>query len=114
MLGLADEARRLVSRRFATHHRGSRFPAFWGPNADWIPDQDHGSVGLMALQAMLLQWDGRRVLLFPAWPKEWDVAFRLHAPLATTVEGVYRAGKLERLEVAPRERAKDVVTMEPQ
>lgn len=34
---------------------GSRFPAFWGPNSDWIPDQDHGSVAAIALQRMLLQ-----------------------------------------------------------
>jgi hypothetical protein len=42
------------------------------------------------------------------------VEFKLHAPLATTVEGVYRSGKLQRLTVTPPERAKDVVRMDPQ
>jgi hypothetical protein len=114
MLGLAEEAAKLVAKRFSTHDRGSRFPAFWGPNFDWIPDQDHGANGMMALQAMLLQSDGRKLLLFPAWPKAWDVEFKLRAPLATTVEGIYRGGKLERLSVTPPEREKDLVRMEPQ
>jgi hypothetical protein len=114
MLGLAGEAAKFVANRFSTHDRGSRFPAFWGPNFDWIPDQDHGANGMMALQAMLLQADGRKLLLFPAWPKAWDVEFKLRAPLGTTVEGIYRGGKLERISVTPPERAKDLVAMEPQ
>jgi hypothetical protein len=107
-LGLAAEARKYVAERFAAKNPGSRFPAFWGPNFDWIPDQDHGCNGLMTLQAMLLQADGRKILIFPAWPKEWDVEFKLHAPFNTTVEGVCRSGNLERLTVAPPERQQDV------
>jgi hypothetical protein len=114
MLGLAEEAAQFVAKRFSTHDRGSRFPAFWGPNFDWTPDQCHGANGMMGLQAMLLQSDGRKLLLFPAWPKAWDVEFRLRAPLGTTVEGVYRSGKLQRLTVTPPERAKDLIAMEPQ
>ena len=113
-LGLAAEARQRVASRFASTNPGSRFPAFWGPNFDWIPDQDHGCNGVMALQTMLLQWDGAKMLIFPAWPKAWDVEFRLHAPMSTTVEGVYRGGKLERLTVTPVERADDVTVLEPQ
>ncbi len=112
-LGLAEEARRYVSQNFKTHHRGSRFPAFWGPNFDWIPDQDHGAVAMTALQRMLLQTEGRKILLFGAWPKEWDVEFKLHAPMNTTVEGLYRDGGLQKLKVTPRSRAKDVVRMGP-
>jgi len=107
-LGLTEEARRALVDRFATKHEASRFPAFWGPNFDWVPDQDHGTNGLMALQTMLMQCEGRRILLFPAWPKEWDVEFRLHAPLRTVVEGVYRSGRVERLVVTPASRRKDV------
>lgn len=113
-LGLAREAAELVAARFGMHNPGQRFPAFWGPNFDWVPDQDHGANGLMALQTMLLQWDGRKLFLFPAWPKTWDVEFRLHAPLNTVVEGIYRAGKLERLSVTPESRRKDLVVLEPQ
>ncbi len=108
-LGLTDAAREYTVDNFSTHHEGSRFPAFWGPNFDWVPDQDHGSVSIMALQSMLMQTEGERILLFPAWPEEWDVEFKLHAPYGTTVEGVYRTGKLERLDVVPAEREPDVV-----
>ncbi len=112
MLGLTEEAKRMVAQRFATKHPGSRFPAFWGPNYDWIPDQDHGCGGMIALQAMLMQTDGDRILLFPAWHKEWDVAFRLQAPGKTVVEGVFREGKLQSLKVTPARREKDVIVMQ--
>ena len=109
MLGLADTAGRLLVRRSAAKHAGSRFPAFWGPNFDWIPDQDHGGNNMMGLQAMVLQPVGRKILLLPAWPKGWNVHFKLHAPRRTTVECVYRNGKVERLTVTPPERGKDIV-----
>ncbi|MCS7309934.1 MAG: hypothetical protein NZ741_06895, partial [Armatimonadetes bacterium] len=80
----------------------------------WIPDQDHGCGGMIALQTMLLQTDGDRILLFPAWHKEWDVSFRLHATGKTVVEGVWREGKLQLLQVTPARREKDVTVMEPQ
>ena len=40
-LGLTDVARAYTTTNFSTWHGGSRFPAFWGPNFDWILDQDH-------------------------------------------------------------------------
>jgi hypothetical protein len=109
LLGLGPEAAKFVVHRFATKHAQSRFPAFWGPNFDWVPDQDHGGNGMLGLQAMILQYDGEKILLLPAWPKEWDVSFRLHAPRQTVVEGVLRKGRWERLKVTPESRAKDVV-----
>ena len=111
LLGLTDEAAGRLSNRLSRSHPGSRFPAFWGPNFDWIPDQDHGGNAMMALQTMLLQYDGAKMYLLPAWPKDWDAAFRLHAPGGTVIEAVYRAGALERLEVTPAERKADVVVM---
>ncbi len=113
-LGLASEARQRVAERFATKDPGSRFPAFWGPNFDWIPDQDHGCNGLMALQSMIMQCEGRAIRLFPAWPKEWDVDFQLCAPYNTQVQGIYRNGLLESLNVMPPERRQDVVIFETQ
>src|SRR5512139_1442631 len=95
----------------ATHHGGSRFPAFWGPNYDWVPDQCHGGNLMSTIQNMLLQHDGRRILLLPAWPRDWDVEFKLHAPLKTTVEGTFRSGKLVELRVTPLDRAGDVVVL---
>ncbi|MEI7955127.1 MAG: DUF5703 domain-containing protein [Verrucomicrobiota bacterium] len=110
-LGEAAQARDYVVARAKSKNEASRFPTFWGPNFDWIPDQDHGSVLLIALQSMLLQADGRKIYLLPAWPKDWDCEFKLHAPYNTTVEGVIKAGKLENLKVTPESRAKDIVNM---
>lgn len=107
-LGLVEEARRYVLENFATKHPGSRFEGFWGPNFDWIPDMDHGAVAMTALQRMLLQYHGDRLLLLPAWPNEWDVHFRLHAPRSTVVEGVVRAGKVVSLQVTPESRRHDI------
>ena len=75
-LGLADVARQYVVENY-TAKSEQRFPAFWGPNFDWLPDQTHGNVAAMALQSMLLQADGSRILVAPAWPKDWDVDFKL-------------------------------------
>ena len=57
---------------------------------------------------MLLQTDGQKIFLLPAWPKEWDVEFKLHAPQQTVVEGVYRGGKARSLRVTPASRRADV------
>jgi len=113
MLGLADEAKQMVTQNFSTSASGFRFPAFWGPNYDWIPDQDHGSVAMTGLQKMLLQTDGNRLLLLPAWPKDWDVDFKLHAPNQTTVECELRNGKIKKLVVIPKSRRKDVEVCTP-
>ena len=81
-----------------------RFPTMWGPNYDWVPDQDHGSVAMIALQRMLLQYDGDDVNLFPAWPKHWDVDFKLHAPHNTVVRGKMKNGEIIELVVTPGNR----------
>lgn len=86
-LGLANEASNLVLDKFSNSDKECRFPAFWGPNYDWSPDQDHGSVAMIALQRMLLQYEGDSIIRFPAWPDEWDVEFRLPAPGNRMVEG---------------------------
>ena len=107
-LGLADDVRKAVVSRARSHDRGERFPAFWGPIYDWTPDQDHGGVMMKTLQAMLLQTDGQKIFLLPAWPREWDVEFRLHAPRQTVIEGIYRDGTLRSLRVTPEARRADV------
>jgi hypothetical protein len=108
-LGLAEPARANLVQRARSQHAGSRFPAFWGPNYDWIPDQDHGGVLMRTLQTMLLQTDGRTIHLLPAWPQGWDARFRLHAPYRTVVSGRVEGGRLVDLEVSPESRRADVV-----
>jgi alpha-L-fucosidase 2 len=107
-LGLTGQAREYLVGRAKNKHEGSRFPAFWGPNYDWIPDQDHGGVLLKALQAMLLQTDGKRIFLLPAWPKDWNADFKLCAPYRTIVSGRVEQGRLVKLDVQPSARRQDV------
>lgn len=113
-LGLAKEAKQYILGRARRKNPLCRFPAFWGHNYDWTPDQDHGGVLMKALQAMLMQTEGRKIYLFPAWPKEWDVYFKLHAPYRTAIEGKLMNGELVELKVTPKEREKDIVVCKPQ
>lgn len=112
-LGLAEDARKGLVARARNHDRNERFPAFWGPNYDWTPDQDHGGVLMKTFQAMLLQTDGPRIYLFPAWPKAWNVDFKLHAPQRTIVEGSYREGRLISWRVTPARRQAEVIFVQP-
>jgi hypothetical protein len=107
-LGLTNQARDYLVDRARHADPRERFPAFWGPNYDWTPDQDHGGVLMKAFQAMLLQTEGRSIFLFPAWPAEWDVEFQLHAPLRTVITGVYRNGRIQSLEINPESRRADL------
>ena len=66
---------------------------------------------MIGLQEMLLQTNGELILLFPAWPLEWNVHFKLHAPGNTTVEATLKEGKVTDLKVLPESRKKDVVIM---
>jgi hypothetical protein len=109
--GMADEAGRLLLEKVRNSNDNFRFPAMWGPNYDWLPDQDHGGNIMLTLQNMVLQTDGDKIYVLPAWPKDWDVRFRLHAPKNTTVEGLYHDGKLMELKVSPTARLKDVQVM---
>lgn len=108
-LGLTEEAKRLSLAKLSNGPH--RFPAFWGPGYDWTPDHNWGGSGMIGLQEMLLQTNGEQILLFPAWPKEWNVHFKLHAPDKTTVEATLKDGKVTDLKVLPESRKKDVVIM---
>ncbi len=111
-LGLTDEAAKLTSTNFNTWNKAYRFPTNWGPNYDWTPDQDHGSVAIIALQRMLLQYDSNKIYLLQAWPKNWDVEFKLVAPQNTIVEGVVKNGRVQNFEISPTTRKADVVESE--
>jgi hypothetical protein len=127
-LGLTEEARLyalskfLFPEQFGISHNPwgtpiapprTRYPAFWDAPLTFCetPDMDHGGSAMVGLQEMLLQTDGKKILLFPAWPKDWDVDFKLHAPDKTTVEAKFRKGKIQKLVVTPSSRAADVVDL---
>jgi hypothetical protein len=122
LLGLTEQARTYLLQNVTTENLmggvtekakrpDSRFPAFWGPNFDWIPDQCNGSVILATLQSMLMQTDGKAIHLLPAWPKDWSADFKLHAPYNTIVEGRVKNGELIDLKVTPESRRKDIIVM---
>lgn len=106
-MGLTDEAADFNARKLDDSPR--RFPTFWGPGHDWVPDHNWGGSGMIGLQEMLMQTLGDEIRLLPAWPADWDVDFKLHAPHQTTVEGQVRGGNLIHLKVNPESRRKDIV-----
>jgi len=108
-MGQTELAADFNSRKLDDSQR--RFPTFWGPGHDWVPDHNWGGSGMIGLQEMLMQTIGDEIVLFPAWPKEWDVDFKLHAPKNTTVEVSYKDGEIVSLVVSPESRLKDVVNM---
>jgi alpha-L-fucosidase 2 len=112
MLGLTDVAQTYVSFNFQRKDPQLKFPAFWQAANDYAPDEDNGGSGENGLQQMLMQADGKKIMLLPAWPKTWgDVDFKLHAPYNTTVQGKVRGGKLIDLIVIPSSRRKDIVDL---
>ncbi|GEL10512.1 hypothetical protein SAMN05192550_0449 [Flavobacterium glycines] len=108
-LGLTEEAAKYNLLKMANSDR--RFPAFWGPGYDWVPDHNWGGSGMIGMQEMLLQTNGDKIYIFPAWPATWDVHFKLHAPKNTTVEVKMEKGKVTFLNVFPKEREKDIVNL---
>ena len=106
-LGLTDEARRLLELKMGDGPH--RFPAFWGPGFDWSPDHNWGGSGMIGMQEMLMQEAGNKIYLFPAWPREWDVRFKLHASDNTIVEVELQGGKVVNVKVTPQSRQQDIV-----
>lgn len=87
-----------------------RFEGFWNHgHMDGIPDFCHLGVTMNLLQQMLLQWDGEKIYLLPAWNSAWDVHFKLYAPNKTMVECEFVSGRIKTLRVIPENRASDIV-----
>lgn len=92
-LGLTDEAQKNLLGKLRYANPNHRFPVIWGPNFDWTPDQDHGSNLLMTLQEMVMQAYDNKVYVLPAFPKDWDVKFKLYVPGDNSITGEYKEGK---------------------
>jgi hypothetical protein len=104
-LGLTDEAKELAI--FKLSDGKMRLPAFRDTD-DWAPDHNWLGAGMIGLQEMLMQTVDRKIYLLPAWPKDWNVDFKLHAPYQTIVQGVYEDEKITKLKVTPSSRLGDV------
>lgn len=108
LLGLTQEAQSAVTKAMTTYGK-QKFPWFWAQVADYTPDMDNGGTGMMTLQLMLMQVEGKKIRLMPSWPSDWNADFKLHAPYQTIIEGRIEHGKLCRLKVSPQERMSDVI-----
>lgn len=114
-IGLTEEAQRRALAKLSDAASPCRFPAFLGPGHGWVPDLASGGSAMVGLQEMLVAPQPSatgKIYLLPAWPRAWDVVFRLRAPGGTLINGEVTGGKLVQLVVTPDERRKDIVLPE--
>ncbi|GHT74521.1 hypothetical protein AGMMS50262_07660 [Bacteroidia bacterium] len=109
LLGLTDEACKGIIKNITSLDPDVRFPAFWKPGSDYIPDFDNGGVFTLALQNMLLQNVDRKIYLLPAFPETWSVDFKLKAFDNTTMRVKSHGKTIDRTEIYPEYRKKDVI-----
>lgn len=112
--GRGWEAAKGLVRRFRTASTMCRFPLYGREGPDSCPDFDHFGSGSVALQRMLVQEAGRKILLLPAWPADWDVDFKLRVSGGGTITATVRGGKLVEWDMRPASRKRDVVVCAPQ
>lgn len=113
MLNQTEDAKSQVVSRAAVTSM-FRFRGFAGHMQDYEPSLDHFAFMRTGMHYMLLQPvdDAKQsVLLFPAWPAEWDVDVKLHAPLSTTIEAACINGTLTKFIVTPKSREADITIM---
>ena len=96
-------------KRFRTAAPICRFPLFGREGPDSCPDFDHFGAGAVAFQRMLAQESHMgKIYLFPAWPAQWDVDFKLHLSKGTVVTGQVKDGKIVMWDITPPARKADV------
>jgi len=109
MAGNTAEAAAGLVQRFRWATNAVRMPLYGNEVTDGIPDWDHFGSGSIALQRMLAQEGNGKIYLLPAWPSEWDVDFKLHLSGGTVLTGTVKDGKLEKWDITPAARKRDVV-----
>ncbi len=112
--GNAKEAQAGLIERFSHASPQCRFPVYGARMPDSAPDFDHFGAGTTALQRMLVQEVGDKILLLPAWPANWDADFKLHLSKQTILSGNVVDGKLLDWTIFPEERSGDVVVYKAQ
>ncbi len=106
--GNAKEAAYGLNRRFRRAESVVRFPIFGRVGPDECPDFDHFGSGSVALQKMLIQEGNDKIVLLPAWPKKWDVDFKLHLSKGAIITGTVKNGKLKNWDITPESRKNEV------
>jgi len=109
MLGLTGEAQQYTVYAMTNKDSSLKFPGFWRMQNDYMPSEDTGGVAQDALQKMIMQTDGSKIMLLPAWPSGWNAIFKLNAPFNTTVQGTISNGLVSHLIVTPSSRTNDVI-----
>jgi len=66
-MGMTIEAVKYNTKKLQDSPR--RFPTFWGPGHDWVPDHNWGGSGMIGLQEMLMQTIGEKLFSFPPGQK---------------------------------------------
>ncbi|RLD69899.1 MAG: hypothetical protein DRI98_09400 [Bacteroidetes bacterium] len=112
--GNAKEAQSGLIERFSHASPQCRFPVYGVRMPDSCPDFDHFGAGTTALQRMLVQEAGNKIMLLPAWPANWDVDFKLHLSKQTTITGKVVKGELVDWTISPENRKGDVEINQPQ
>lgn len=89
ILGLRQEAGRILRENCVLNNPGTLFPAMWGPIYDAVPDADHGANILNQLQTMLMQMDGNTYLFSPLylWTGMFHLSYILTAGRAWNADG---------------------------
>jgi len=109
LLGLTDLAKQFVTENSGSVDKTIRFPAFWAPKSDYIPDFDNGGALMMALQNMLIQNVGNNIYVIPSFPSTWSVDYKLEAYGNTTVRLKSAGHTISRLDVNPSSRKTDII-----
>jgi alpha-L-fucosidase 2 len=107
--GNADEAAAGLVKRARQSPAYCRFPLYGQYFADGLPNFPHTGAAATALQRMLVQEAGPKIVLLPAWPKTWNADFKLHLTGGTLVSRQVKEGRLVSWNIQPEERRKDVV-----
>jgi len=115
LLGDATIAtKQTVNRAKTPPAKGYRFMGFAPHEQDFEPSADQFANMNSALNWMLVQPADDELgsaIVMAAWPCAWDVDFKLAAPMATTIEGSLKGGKLVSLVVTPAARKQFVHVM---
>ena len=123
LLGMANYSWQFAKARVLDQGscENSSFPGYLAKDTgDGSPQVESNGIVAVTLQKMLLQTDGARILIFPAFLKGINVDFQLHVPgwgvdhPPAVVRVVAVAGKLTFIKTEPESRRKDVVLLAPQ
>ncbi|MFA5342310.1 MAG: hypothetical protein WC332_11100, partial [Clostridia bacterium] len=103
LLGLTDEATNILLRQAHMTDERYLFPGIYGPNYDETPDQDHANGLSIGFIHTLLASSKEKNVLFGAWPKEWNVTFKLPLYSAKSVTVEYEDGNINSLNFEDKE-----------